>query len=98
MNEFFEMQSEYIECDCRMELIQLTYEGPEDGNNFDYLYLSLYELGSHRDCRFSWKDRFRHIWYIIRYGTPWKDQITLSSIERKKLTAYLNSIENRKTE
>jgi hypothetical protein len=98
--KLYEMDSEYIECDCHTELIQLTYEEPEnkDKEPVDFLYIALYEYGSKRDNRFSWKERFKHIFYILKYGTPWKDQLILRTEERLKLMNYLNKVEQKRLE
>ena len=101
MKELYEMESTYIECDCHMDLLQLTYEEPEDiGGKIsdDYVYMSFYEYGNRRDNRFAWKDRLKHIWYILRYGTPWKDSIVLRTQERLKLTKWLQKVEEKRLE
>ena len=94
------MESAFIECDCHMELLQLTYEEPEDvgGELTDFVYMSFYEYGQHRDNRFAWKDRLKHIWYILRYGTPWKDSIILRTQERLKLMNWLQKVEEKRLE
>lgn len=101
MLEFYELESEYIECDCSNELLQLTAENPEiinDNEIIDFIYISFYEQGHRRDNRFLWKTRLKHIWYIIRYGTPWKDQIVLRTNERLKLMNWLNKVEEKRIE
>ena len=93
--EFTEMETCYIECDCHTELIQLTWEEPEIVGDeiIDFIYLSFYEYGCRRNNKFTWKERLKHIWYILRTGTPWRDQLVLRTPERLKLMECLNKIE-----
>lgn len=96
MKELYELETEYIECDCHTELLQLTYEPPDSDSDIDFLYMSFYEYGHFRDNRFRWKDRLRHIWYILRHGAPWSDSIVLRTPERLKLMQYLKNIEKKR--
>lgn len=89
--KWHEMPSAFIECDCKSELIRLVY----DADSFDgtvFLYLSIF-TEYYNDWSTSWKTKLRHIWYIIRHGSPWADQISLRTHDIKKLRDYLNSLE-----
>ena len=95
----YEMESKYLVCDCGEELIQLTADLAyisEWSDVQDMLFISLYSYGLITKRRFNWRSRIKHIWHIIRYGTPHKDCIVLGNKERHKLMDYLNEIEERK--
>ncbi len=87
MNEI----KEYIECECGTELLQLVYDIDNESDEWNSLYISYYTCGQ-KGNHYSWKDRLRHIWYIIRKGTPFDDYITLNQKEIEKLRIFINSI------
>jgi hypothetical protein len=86
MKEFYELPTTYIQCACYSELLQLVYEN-DDKEKF--LYISMYKDWFGKTPLMK---RLRHIWYIIKYGQPWIDSITLNTHEIKKLRDYLNKI------
>ena len=105
--DYYSFPTTYIQCDCGMELIQLIYEEPDAYNNplanepiafIDFIYVSLYGYGIHSNGKFTLWNRFLMIWYIIRKGKPWADQVILRTDERIKLTNYLIGIENKRLE
>jgi hypothetical protein len=89
MKQFYELPTIHISCDCYTHLLKLTYDQEDDGT--DLLYVSFYEEGQPR-YKEGWKQRFRHIWNIIKYGTPFADMICLNKYERLQLTEYLNKL------
>lgn len=87
---------EYIECDCGCELLQLSFEQDNSmitpaGEDLRFLNIAYYRHG-HSGRRASLRERLRHIWYILKNGHPWTDEIILREPERLKLTKYLNNI------
>jgi len=93
MKEFFELPRIHIECDCGNELLQLVFDEDEE-EDFKFLYISFYNNHC-GNLKVSWKYRLQHIWYIIKHGVPWADQITLNKHERLKLTEYLNNLDKK---
>jgi hypothetical protein len=86
MKQLYELPTTYIQCSCYSELLQLVYDN-EDEQKF--LYVSMYKDWHNKP---SWLRRLQHIWYIIKYGFPWADQITLNQNEIEKLKNYLNKL------
>jgi hypothetical protein len=86
MKEFNELPIEHIQCACYSELLQLVYDNTDEEK---FLYITLYKDWFGKT---PWMKRLSHIWYIIRYGQPWIDSITLNTHEIKKLRDYLNKI------
>lgn len=76
----------YIECDCTAEILAIEpqdIEFPEEG-----LYFSLFEQAYNKK---SFWNRFRHIIYILKNGTPYTDQICLDFDKVKNLNKYLDN-------
>lgn len=66
----------YYECTCSCALLQTSVDGFEfDDGVFvpAHVNMQIYKQSSW----YGIKDRLRHIWHIIRYGDPWRDQIIL---------------------
>jgi len=83
--------TEYIECECSTELLQLVYDIDDQDEKLNSLYISYYTCGQQGN-HYSWKYRLKHIWHIIRKGTPFDDYITLNQEEINKLRTFLNTI------
>ena len=60
----------FIKCTCHSEGIMI--EADEDS-----LYLSIWERGYKDDNSFTWKQKLRYIWQILKHGKPYGDQIVL---------------------
>lgn len=60
----------FIKCTCHSEGIMI--EADEDS-----LYLSIWERGYKDDNYFTWKQKLRYIWQILKHGKPYGDQIVL---------------------
>lgn len=73
----------FIGCSCRGEFLRVSYDRIID--QFDF---SIYSM----DFRNSWKYKLKLIWRIIRYGTPYTDQMTIEREELNQLTEYLDDI------
>jgi len=79
---FDDIETIYIPCDCHTELLELTKD-----HEYNLVYVAMYSYGSQFST--SWKNRLKHIWRIIRYGTPWRDQITLNEKSQLELINFL---------
>ena len=88
----------YINTSCPMEVIRLAdwYEVDDEKNPSKVVYWScaLSLMSYMHGGNISWKQRFRHIWHILRKGTPWKDEVILELKEAKELVSRLNKMIN----
>jgi len=76
--EVQENKTHYIKCDCGSEIMTITQDDEID----ELYYVSIFKFYTHR---YTWKDKLRHIWQIIRHGTPWNDQMVLRRDELNKI-------------
>lgn len=81
----------YISCDCHTEVLRVSFD-----KEIGIMYISYFQLG-HGPNKRSIKDKLKHIWKILRTGTPWEDMICLNKDEVKKLRGFLDKIQNVKT-
>lgn len=77
------MIKEYIDCSCGTELLELTFD--------DELYISYYTYGQ-KGNKYSLMIQLRHIWKIIRHGTPFSDCIILNIDDIGRLKKFLDKI------
>jgi len=77
------LKSEYIECKCGTEVLQLTYDNEDDS-----LYMALFEFGYAKN-KVPLLQRLRHIWKILTTGVCWHDQLILDREESIKLLNYV---------
>lgn len=77
-----QVEERFFSCACFGEGLRVSF-WPGDGE----FYLSMW---SYRHAgKPSWRQRFRHIWNIIRVGDPWEDECLLTHIEAKELQIFL---------
>lgn len=76
----------FIMCACQSESILL-----EKYCNEQEIYLSLFGRGLNVQ-RYTFKDKLRHIWQILTKGSPYTDEIVLSSQKAKELADALNDL------
>jgi hypothetical protein len=69
---------EFFCCDCSTEGVVLSTDE-------DMIYLTFWDLGTHRDSRLSIKDKIRWIFNLLKTGQPYPDGIILDTIEAEKL-------------
>ena len=74
--------TEYIECECHSELLQIQYN--EEDKEF---YLSLYEYGLKNQLSFC--EKIKYISKILKFGKLSQDGIILNKKETKKLKDFL---------
>ena len=74
--------SKYIGCECGAEVLKVDYD--DEGKVF---YLGIFQLNR----RFSWWNKLRHIWRILRKGEPYGDQIVLRKNSALELKEYFES-------
>lgn len=73
----------FIISSCIGEGLHVTY-----AEDIDETFLSFWEYGC-KDSKTAWKYRLRHIWHIIKYGTPFDDEVMLDKIGRTMLIETL---------
>jgi hypothetical protein len=78
----------YYDCVCGCSIIRLTL-WHDSLTEVDFSILRYANWG-----RPGWGQRLRHIWEIIRTGTPWADEVILEidevKILKKELTRLIN--------
>ena len=75
----------FIAASCIGEGLHVTYD-ELDGDT----YLAFWDYGC-KDNKTSWKYRLRHIWRIIKFGTPFDDEVTLDETGRTMLMDALKN-------
>lgn len=78
-----ETKHQFFDCECHTECIELQPE-KEDKR----IYFSIYTFGC-KDTKTSLKEKLKHIKRIIKFGTPFEDQIVLSNETAKKMAEYI---------
>ena len=68
---------------CPPEILHVSYD---EGDTC----LAFYSYGR-KDNKTSWKYRLRHIWRIIKFGTPFDDEVTLDETGRTMLMDTLKN-------
>jgi hypothetical protein len=63
----------FIKCTCHSEGIMIE----ADSELRDVLFLSIWERGYKYDNSFTWKQKLRYIWQVLKHGKPYGDQIVL---------------------
>jgi hypothetical protein len=71
-----------VQCDCHSHELHVTHDE-------DFISISIWRDGYVSDNGYRLRERLRHIWQIIRYGTPWVDMILLNKESSKKLGEHL---------
>jgi len=66
-------KEKFIRCDCGAHALHLSW-GEDAG--YTYVELACWSMGVGKPR--SWRHRLRHIWCIIRQGTPFRDFVTLN--------------------
>jgi len=77
---------EFISCVCRNEVLVI-----ETDKEFEEVYLALFELKH----KYSLLNKLRLIWYIIKNGHPYTDEIVLDKNSVKKLIKILQDFVNK---
>jgi hypothetical protein len=76
-------------CDCGghgVAVSRVDYDG--DGKEVD-VELAVWQMGRHDKCC-CWQCRLRHIWYILRYGTPYPDDwLSISREKARELAEHI---------
>ena len=75
----------FIVSSCIGEGLHITYE-----EDIDETFLAFWDYGC-GDSKTAWKYRLRHIWHIIKYGTPYDDEVTLNKTGRTMLMEALKA-------
>jgi len=78
------MIDKFFRCACHGEGLHVSYD-PEDKMR----YITMWQAGYAGVGSIPWRQRFRHIWKILRTGVPWHDQVVLSECEAFKIAAFL---------
>lgn len=77
-----EMETAYFRCDCGSEVLAISYDEP-----FGDFEVSIFEFPGDR----GWKHKFRQIRRILKYGTPYGDQLCFgkTSKELKRMVSFI---------
>lgn len=67
------MRERFIRCECHIEGLRLTRFEDDDED----LYVAMWE-DRHYGGRVPWRQRWRHIWRVIRTGRPYEDEVVLN--------------------
>lgn len=65
----------YFWCSCHGHLVTIWWDEEFD---WDTVELSFWESPR---ARYGWREKLKHIWQIIRYGTPYSDHILFDADE-----------------
>ncbi len=76
----------FIQCECGSEYAIFEPQDIEALN--EGLYVSIFTIAYNKP---SFWHRFRHIWYTLKTGKPYTDQMCLSLDAIKELNKYLNN-------
>jgi len=76
----------FIMCACQSESILL-----EKYCNEQEIYLSLFGRGLNVK-RYTFRDKLRHIWQILTKGSPYTDEIVLTSDKAEELAKALTEL------
>lgn len=71
----------FLPCECHSEVMLFSYS--KEDESFD---ISIYE---HMNTRYSLWFKIKMCWRILRYGTPYGDQLIVTKDNMKKLLRYL---------
>lgn len=83
-DEAFAEQAEkeaIVKCSCGSEILMMEYD-----EEIQSYYVSMYDsFGG-----FGLKQKLRHIWQIIRHGTPYSDYMVLDKKSANKLAKFID--------
>ncbi len=68
-----EYESYFIRCDCYGHLLNIAINKDDINEEFGMVVLTSYDT----DVRYSWRNRFRAIWRLLRYGDGGGREIVL---------------------
>ena len=77
-----DMECFVLPCNCGSEHLVFSVQ-PDDT-----VEVSIWRYAYHKQ---SFWNRFRHIWYILRHGTPYTDQIVLDEKRQKDLYKFMRN-------
>jgi len=84
-----EYKRDIVYCACSAEAIAIEHEKWKGGEE---TALAFWRYGGYKRKH----HRLRHIWHIIRHGTPYYDMVCLAKEERHKLIEILTSYDKEK--
>jgi len=85
----YKNKSKFYKCECSAHLLEVTRDEYEGQVNVD---VSIWALGHAGNVPFTWRERLRWCWNILRTGNPWGDSVTLSLTNAEKLAKYLTEV------
>ena len=81
------MERNFIVCDCGEHAVSVDLY--DDGETY-LVFMSFWSAGHHGGACRCWKCRLRHIWHIIRHGTPYTDMIIF---DKYSILRVLNALD-----
>ena len=79
----------WIECACHCHAVQVH----QFDDDHDCVFVSLWSRGQENHT--GWRQRLRHIWHIVRYGSPYNDEVVLHRDEALRLAQVLTEAAHR---
>lgn len=73
----------YAECECGGEIVAVQYD-----KDMDSFYVSIYSL----DWRKGWKEKLKLIWFILKNGHPYTDQVIVKREDMAEVTGYIAEV------
>ncbi len=85
-------RSRQFRCDCHAHMLELTVGGFDPPGGFDegpwWLEFAVWEM-ARNGRRNPWGARLRHIWRILRTGSPYSDYVALDWEKAAELSEWL---------
>lgn len=82
-----ENKSIYVDCSCGAEVLKIEYD-----EEIDSYYFGVFHMNGER----SWKNKWKQIWHIIRYGEPYSDNMVLRSKDTDAIIEFIDQINKEK--
>lgn len=77
------MTETFIDCDCCAELIRI------EKNDDNHYYFSFWQQGFCSQEKYTFKEKVRLIWCIIKNGKPYTDMLVFNKEKINKIVEFL---------
>ena len=82
------VSEKFFTCSCHTEALLISKFDDEDE-----VYVSIWtQAYAAASPQYTWRHKLKHIWAILRTGTPHTDQIVLDKAATVELRDYLNTL------
>jgi len=89
------MIDKYVQCRCGNELLQISKDVDKDirtGREFEIYFFSMYSHGLNWDERYTFWNRIKYCWHVLKTGRPWADCMTLKKTDVEKIVTDLQEL------